>query len=107
MIADTTLNTTNEAQISIVVRYITVNKQVECLLSFMVFRDKSRNGHATKILRCLDKHSVDVGEVFFQCYDFTACVSGEYNGCHKKLRVHNLSALENYRQRAGFRHEHL
>ena len=80
--ADTTPDTSNKDQMSIVVRYVADNKPVERLLSLTVLGDKSGDGHATEILRCLIEHSVDVGKLFFQSYDFTACMSGEYNGCH-------------------------
>ena len=59
--ADTTPDTSNKDQMSIVVRYVADNKPVERLLSLTVLGDKSGDGHATEILRCLNKHSVDMG----------------------------------------------
>jgi hypothetical protein len=85
VMADTTPDTSNKDQMSTVVRYVANSRPVERLLSLTVLEDKTGDGHATEILRCLNKHSVDVAKLYFQSYDFTACMSGEYNGCHKKL----------------------
>lgn len=85
VMADTTPDTSNNDQISIVVRYVTDDKPVERLLSLTVLRDKSGDGHATEILRSLNEHNVDVRKLYFQSYDFAACMSGVYNGCQKKL----------------------
>ena len=83
--ADTTPDVSNKDQMSIVVRYVADNAPVERLLSLTVLEDKSGDGHATEILRCLNEHGIDVEKLHFQSYDFTACMSGQYNGCHKKL----------------------
>ena len=85
VIADTTPDVSNKDQMSIVVRYVADNAPVERLLSLTVLEDKSGDGHATEILRCLNEHGIDVEKLHFQSYDFTACMSGQYNGCHKKL----------------------
>ena len=83
--ADTTPDVSNKDQMSIVVRYVADSAPVERLLSLTVLEDKSGDGHATEILRCLNEHGIDVEKLHFQSYDFTACMSGQYNGCHKKL----------------------
>ena len=85
VMADTTPDVSNKDQMSIVVRYVADNASVERLLSLTVLEDKSGDGHATEILRCLNEHGIDVEKLHFQSYDFTACMSGQYNGCHKKL----------------------
>ncbi|CAB3987849.1 zinc finger MYM-type 1-like [Paramuricea clavata] len=85
VMADTTPDVSNKDQMSIVVRYVADNTPVERLLSLTVLEDKSGDGHATEILRCLNEHGINVEKLYFQSYDFTACMSGEYNGCHKKL----------------------
>ena len=84
--ADRTPDVSNKDQMSIVVRYVTDNAPVERLLSLTVLEEKTGDGHATKILRCLNEHSIDVEKLYFQSYDFAACMSGEYNGCQQKFK---------------------
>lgn len=85
VMADTTPDTSNKDQMSVVVRYVVDDKPVEHLLSLTVLEDKSGDGHATEILRTLNKYNVDIRKLYFQSYDFAACMSGMYNGCQKKL----------------------
>ena len=72
--ADTTPDVSNKDQMFIVVRYVTDNVPVERLLSLTVLAWYERY-----------EHGIDVEKLHFQSYDFTACMSGQYNGCHKKL----------------------
>ena len=85
VMADTTPDTSNKDQMSVVVMYVVDDKPVEHLLSLTVLEDKSGDGHATEILRTLNKYNVDIRKLYFQSYDFAACMSGMYNGCQKKL----------------------
>ena len=66
VMADTTPDTSNKDQMSVVVRYVVDDKPVEHLLSLTVLEDKSGDGHATEILRTLNKYNVDIRKLYFQ-----------------------------------------
>ena len=79
--ADTTYDVSNKDQMSIVVRYVADNTPVERFLFLTVIEDKCGDGQAKEVLGCLNGHDIHAEMLYFQSYDFTACMYGEYNGC--------------------------
>ena len=85
VMADTTPDTSNKDQLSIIVRYVVNAKPVERLLCLRILNDKSGEGHATEILKALNEYNIESQKLLFQSYDFAACMSGKYKGCQKVL----------------------
>ena len=85
VMADTTPDTSNKDQLSIIVRYVVNAKPVERLLCLRILKDKSGEGHATEILKALNEYNIESQKLLFQSYDFAACMSGKYKGCQKVL----------------------
>ena len=57
----------------------------ERLVSLTEAVDKTGEGGATEIIGSLTKQGLNLDELCFQSYDYTASMSGRFNGVSKRI----------------------
>ena len=81
LIADTTPDVSNVDQLTVAVRYVDQNGDVqERLLRTIDVHDKTGEGMANRIIECLELSGIDASTIRFQTYDSAASMSGIFNG---------------------------
>ena len=87
VMADTTPDVSHKDRLAIACRYVDKKGQPrERLLSLTEAKLKTGEGGATEIVPSLTKHGMNLDELCFQSYDYTASMSGRFNGVQKKLQ---------------------
>ena len=67
--------------------YVDTNGQPrEQLISLTEAKDKTGEGGAEEIIQALNKHDMNLNKLCFQTYDYTASMSGQFNGVQKKIQ---------------------
>ena len=85
--ADTTPDVSHKDRLAIACRYVDNKGQPrERLMSLTEAKDKTGEGGATEIIESLTKQGLDLSELCFQSYDYTASQSGRFNGVQRKLQ---------------------
>ena len=76
VIGDTTLDVSLKDRLAIACRYVDkMGQPTERLISFSEAKDKTGEGGATEIIRCLIKQGLKVDELCFQSYDYTCSIN--------------------------------
>lgn len=87
--ADTTPDASHLDQISLVIRYVNTEFEIqERLVKISEIKEKSGDAFALKVILMLKDLQIPVSMVRFQCYDTTASMSGAYNGAQAKFSEH-------------------
>ena len=87
VMADTTPDVSHKDRLAIACRYVDNEGQPrERLMSLTEAKDKTGEGGATEIIESLTKQGLDLNELCFQSYDYTASQSGRFNGVQRKLQ---------------------
>ncbi|CAB3993563.1 zinc finger MYM-type 1-like [Paramuricea clavata] len=87
VMADTTPDVSHKDRLAIACRYVDkMGLPRERLVSLTEAVDKTREGGATEIIGSLTKQGLNLDELCFQSYDYTASMSGRFNGVQKKLQ---------------------
>lgn len=74
-------------QLTVVCRYVDEDGDAkERLLCLKSTTAKTGAGTADEIITTLNSQTLDTNELCFQSYDFTASMSGQFNGAQKKLQ---------------------
>ncbi|CAB3991910.1 zinc finger MYM-type 1-like [Paramuricea clavata] len=55
-------------------------------MSLTEAKDKTGEGVADEIIEALNKHKMNLNELCFESYDYTASMSGQFNGVQKKIQ---------------------
>ena len=85
--ADTTPDLSRKDQLAVVCRYVDEDGGAkERLLCLKSTTAKTGAGTANEIITTLNSQTLDTNELCFQSYDFTASMSGQFNGAQKKLQ---------------------
>ncbi|CAB4038232.1 Hypothetical predicted protein, partial [Paramuricea clavata] len=81
VMADTTPDVSHKDRLAVACRYVDANGQPrERLMSLTEAKDKTGEGGADEIIEALNKHEMNLNELCFQSYDYTASMSGRFNG---------------------------
>ena len=84
--ADTTPDLSRKDQLAVVCRYVNEDDDSkERLLCIKSTTSKTGAGTADEIITTLNSHALNTNELCFQSYDFTASMSGQFNGAQQKL----------------------
>ncbi len=87
VMADTTLDVSHKDRLAIACWYVDkMGQPRERLVSLTEAKDKTGDGGATEIIESLTEQGLDLDELCFQSYDYTASMSGRFNGVKKKLQ---------------------
>ena len=87
--ADTTPDVSHLDQISLVIRYVNTEFEIqERLVKISEIKGKSGDAFTLKVIPMLKDLQIPVSMVRFQCYDTTASMSGAYNGAQAKFSEH-------------------
>ena len=87
VMADTTPDVSHKDRLAIACRYVDkIGQPRERLVSLTEAKDKTGEGGATEIIESLTEQGLDLDELCFQSYDYTASMSGRFNGVQKKLQ---------------------
>ena len=87
VMADTTPDVSHKDRLAIACRYVDkIGQPRERLVSLTEAKDKTGEGGATEIIESLTEQELDLDELCFQSYDYTASMSGRFNGVQKKLQ---------------------
>eukprot|EP00795_Rhopilema_esculentum_P002687 gene2687-895_t len=91
IMADTIPDVSHADQISLVIRYVDKNFEVnERLMKISQIKGKSGDEFARKVIAMLEDMQLPLAKVLFQCYDTTASMSEAYNGAQVKLKLYNF-----------------
>ena len=87
VMADTTPDVSHKDRLAIACRYVDkIGQPRERLVSLTEAKDKTGEGGAIEIIESLTEQGLDLDELCFQSYDYTASMSGRFNGVQKKLQ---------------------
>lgn len=87
IMADTTPDVSHKDRLAIACRYVDAEGQPrERLMSLTEAKDKTGEGGAEEIIESLNKHEMNLNELCFQSYDYTASMSGRFNGVQKQIQ---------------------
>ena len=87
VMADTTPDVSHKDRLAIACWYVDkIGQPRERLVSLTETKDKTGEGGATEIIESLTEQGLDLDELCFQSYDYTASMSGRFNGVQKKLQ---------------------
>ena len=87
VMADTTPDVSHKDRLAIACRYVDkIGQPRERLVSLTEAKDKTGEGGATEIIESLTEQGLDLDELCFQSYNYTASMSGRFNGVQKKLQ---------------------
>ena len=87
--ADTTPDVSHLDQISLVIRYVNTEFEIqERLVKISEIKGKSGDAFTLKVIPMLKDLQIPVSMVRFQCYDTTTSMSGAYNGAQAKFSEH-------------------
>ena len=87
VMADTTPDVSHKDRLAIACRYVDkIGQPRERLVSLTEAKDKTGEGGATEIIESLTEQGLDLDVLCFQSYDYTASMSGRFNGVQKKLQ---------------------
>jgi hypothetical protein len=85
--ADTTPDLSRKDQLAVMCRYVNEDGDAkERLLCIKSTTSKTGAGTADEIITALNSHALNTNELCFQSYDFTASMSGQFNGAQQKLQ---------------------
>ena len=86
--ADTTPDVYHKDGLAVACRYVDNDKGQprERLMSLTEAKDKTGEGGANEIIESLTKNGLDLNELCFQNYDYTASMSERFNGVQRKLQ---------------------
>ena len=75
-------------RLAVACRYVDNDKGQprERLMSLTEAKDKTGEGGANEIIESLTKNGLDLNVLCFQSYDYTASMSGRFNGVQRKLQ---------------------
>ena len=86
VIADTTPDVSHLDQLSVVARYMDPHGNLQERLVDMTDIDKKTgDGQAKQILKSWNKRELNSSSIAFQSYDYTASMSGVFNGCQAMM----------------------
>ena len=87
--ADTTPDVSHLDHISLVIRYVNTEFEIqERLVKISEIKGKRGDAFTLKVIPMLKDLQIPVSMVRFQCYDTTASMSGAYNGAQAKFSEH-------------------
>ena len=87
VMADTTPDVSHKDRLALACRYVNKSGEpTERLISLGEAKDKRGEGGATEIIETLLKHGTSTDNLCFQSYDYTAAMSGKFNGVQRKLQ---------------------
>ena len=85
--ADTTSHVSHKDRLAVACRYVDANGQPrKRLMSLTEAKDKTGEGGTEEIIQVLNKHEMNLNELCFQSYDYTASMSGQFNAFQKKIQ---------------------
>lgn len=86
IMADTTPDLSHKDILSLVIRYADNKGNIhERLIKTVECYDKSGQGMAELLIKCLSELEIDSSKLAFQSYDFASNMSGRFNGVQKKI----------------------
>ena len=87
VMADTTPDVSHKDRLAIACCYVDkIGQPRKRLVSLTEAKDKTGEGGATEIIESLTEQGLDLDELCFQSYDYTASMSSRFNGVQKKLQ---------------------
>ena len=87
VIADTTPDVSHKDRLAIACRYVDAKGQPrERLISLTETKDNTGEGGADEIIEKLNKHEMNLNELCFRSYDYTASMSRRLNGVQKNIQ---------------------
>ena len=87
VMADTTPDVSHKDRLALACRYVDHEGQPsERLLSLTEAKVKTGEGTANEIIESITANGLKTSAVCFQSYDYTASMSGQFNGAQKKLQ---------------------
>ena len=87
IMAYTTPDVSHKDRLAVACRYVDNKGQPrERLMSLTESKVKTGEGGANEIIESLTKNGLDLNELCFQSYDYTASISGRFNGVQRKIQ---------------------
>ncbi len=88
---DTTPDVSHKDQMSLLIGYATEDFEVHGhLLNITIPSDKTGDGLARTVMKCINELNLPTSGVCFQYYDTTASMPDIYKGAQSKLNEHDL-----------------